>query len=990
MSSRSWLDHIPRTPHNELFLAADYASTPLGPHALWGPALRLYASMVFADSRGAGVYWGPQRIAFYNETFAVVCQGAHPFLMGHAFDDAFPELAASMQPLFDRAYSTGQTMDVDNMPLFVNRNGFLEETYFIGQFIPIRGDGGEVEGLYNTVVESTAERLSERRRRVIDLIAAIPPLTVEETLQAFTQALRTNPYDITAAALYSYIEGAEENQPSLRLRGSIGIPQDHGSFPKQARLESSQDALMPFLREAKKSGKPVVLSTRENGPFGIKDHVGGIEWCGFPEGSISVVVSPLIVGNNVLGFYIQGTNPRRPFDDATRMSIADLVLNMETKWISSVSKQDLEQRQRILEERAGDSERQLRHLAQSAPVGMVKVGIDATIQWANDQFYDITGHDRSKPDLSAFRLILAEDQRDVSSRWLEQLIAGDAPRRVQEHRLARSWQPPVVEEEGTELVSAWILVECFPVVEAGQVKHLLGYITDISHQKWAENIQSANATAAKLAKKRQEEFIDVVCHEARNPLSAIIQLADGIATSVSTEGRNSGVSWRDLVVENANAASIILACAGHQKRVIDDVLMLSRLDSNMLPIRPVIDQPSEIIASAVRMLEGETKMNGSKMTVMEANYTDGPPPNYVLVDSSRLIQILINFLSNSLKFSAKEAVKGITITHGAQKTRPLGVKTKYGSLCWVPSEHTESTNKALGEANQGEDQLYLTFLVEDTGVGIPPDQLTRLFKRFSQTSSRSHVSYGGSGLGLYICRELIEKQGGRVGVASRHGEGTAFAFYIESRIAAKPCQSIGGMTTWALESDVPMNHEASTLPDPLPEETDERLRRTPIRRKSAVSLERPGSHILLAEDNLINQRVLAKQLRAKGCTVTVANHGEEALQILEKSERWSKGNNAVRLDAARAPTVRVDIILMDIEMPVMDGLQCAARIRQLERDGSLESSTPILALTANAREEQKHSALVAGMDDVLSKPVTVAEVLDKIQVVMSRICNMPN
>lgn len=116
----TWTDCIPKTEHNALFLDYDFATNPLGPKSEWSPVLRAYVTMIFADSRGACLYWGPDRIAIYNEGFAVSCEGAHPFLMGHGFAEAFPELSANIDPVFQHASTTGQAVNVDNIQLFVN------------------------------------------------------------------------------------------------------------------------------------------------------------------------------------------------------------------------------------------------------------------------------------------------------------------------------------------------------------------------------------------------------------------------------------------------------------------------------------------------------------------------------------------------------------------------------------------------------------------------------------------------------------------------------------------------------------------------------------------------------------------------------------------------------------------------------------------------------------------------------------------------------
>lgn len=979
--SNAWLDSIPRTEHNSLFLDADYGQTTLGPKEQWGPALRLYTSMVFADSRGAGVYWGPDKICFYNEGFAVCCGQAHPFLMGRGFYEAFPELEDLMRPVFENAAAVGRTVDVNDMLLFPERNGFVEETYFIGQFIPLRGDSGEIQGLYNTVVESTAARLHERRRRVLDLIAALPLLPVGDTLAACVEALQSNPHDITAAMLYAYEETAEETSTNLRLRGSVGIPERHHSAPRAARLETSQDGLVPYFRKAKLMWKPLVLSTMDNSLQALGGLLDGVEWRGYGEPSRDLVISPLAVGDTLLGFYVQGINPRRPYDETYRTSVADLTMQLQAKWMTSISKEEVERRQQVLESRASKSENRLRELAKSAPVGMVRIGPDADIQWANEQFYDITGLDPSEPDMAAFELVLAEEERGPTLTLLGELLSG-APRVTREIRLRRTWTPPCEENTDPQTASAWLLATYCPVEEEGEVKHLLGYVTDISPQKWAESIQTLNAAAATLAKRRQEDFIDLTCHEMRNPLSAIFQLADGIAQSVPTGPIDSPNSWRDIARDSAAAASTILACAAHQKRVVDDVLMLSQLDSHMLSINPVADQPSRVVAAAVQMFDGEVRMNGTEFTVARHQSAD-PRLEYVLVDSSRLTQVLINLISNAIKFQSSGAVRKISVTYGAQTARPSELQTPFGPLRWVRPVAPERKDSGLRNLRDREKSIYLHFTIQDTGPGMSPDQMGRLFKRFSQATSKSHVSYGGSGLGLFICRELVEKQGGRVGVASELGRGSSFAFYIESRAAEAPAPKPDRTCTPPAGAASPLEGtNGLTTADTLGGQMTHG-QALPLMLKGipgdAAPPQSQNLHVLLVEDNQVNQRVLAKQLRLRNCTVAVANDGAEALQILKNSDGWRNESDNGTSPRDRDTSIKVDIVLIDVEMPVMNGLQCARHIRELESERLRDNKLPIIALTANARQGQKDRAIAAGMDAVLSKPVTVTEVLTKLR-----------
>ena len=980
--SGSWTDIIPRTEHNTLFLDADYSHTTLGPKESWGTALQLYASMVFADSRGAGVYWGPNKTCFYNDKFAPCLGRMHPSHMGQGLYETFPEVGASLEPAFQKAVAIGQTVDVDNILLFMERNGYVEETYFVGQYIPLRGDSGAIEGLYNTVFETTAQKLHERRRPVIDLITSIPPLSTEETLRSFMEALKTNPLDIPAAVLYSYDETADEGSLNLRLQGSIGVPADHASTPLEACVESD-GGLFELFRKVKITGKPFVLSRSEEDCAKYLKLFDGLEWGGYGEPSRDVVVTPLAVGDHVLGFFVHGTNPRRPYDEASVAFLIDLKTQLETKWIASLSREATERRQHILEQRASVSERRLRNLAQSAPVGMIQIGTDAKFEWANDQFYDITGLDRSKVDMADFRNILADDERATSLASLERLLSGSTPRVTQEHRLARLSDPPVEEDEDVVQASAWILSTFLPVMESGRVTCLLGYIMDISHQKWAEGVQSRNAAAARLAKRRQEEFIDVTCHEMRNPLSAITQLADGIASSV-----NGGMgSWQTTAEAAVTAASTILTCAAHQKRVIDDVLTLSRLDFELLSINPVPYQPSKAIEFAIRMFDAEVKMKGTEISARRDWSVKNVTMDYALIDPSRLQQILINLISNAIKFVASEHIRKITVTYGATTSVPPHLPTSVGEIIWNDVENIDSPLTA--DSAEQQPKLYLYFIVQDTGPGIRADQVKKLFKRFSQAGSRSHVSYGGSGLGLYISRQLVEKQGGKVGVASKEGNGTAFAFYITSRLAhsqsATPSSTQSDRAVAEANMQVEPEEFIPVVEALAPQTRQSEEMSLPIRierplASTGTAEPKKGIHILLVEDNLINQRVLAQQLRARECTVTVANHGQEALDLLEQAGCWDSPSTS---PDGRTAAVRIDVVLMDVEMPVMDGLQCTKRIRELEIKEARARKLPIIAVTANVRQEHQDTVFAAGMDDFLPKPVTISEVLKRIEEVMT-------
>ncbi|KAK5737809.1 hypothetical protein LTR17_006457 [Elasticomyces elasticus] len=965
-SSRAprWTDFLPKSEHTELFLHADYDSTTLGPISAWGPALRSYTSMVFADSRPAIVYWGPDKVAFYNEKAVDTLQEAHPSLMARSFYEVFSELGPSMRPVFDQAASTGQSVEVDNILLFVQRNGYMEETNFIGSFVPIRGDDFAVEGFYNTYKESTAEVLHARRRQVLDQIAAAAPRPVDETLAGFFDALRTNPHDITAALLYSYDELASEGAANLKLCGNIGFTVGHDNAALEAHLETGQNGFQPWFRRVRSTGEACVLRPEDDKCRSLFD---AVSWC----------------GGTLLGFYVQGINPRRPYDEAMRSSIADIVRQMEVKWINARATEQAQLRERLLEQRATVSENRLRHMAQNAPLGMMQMGRDHCIRFANQQYYDILGMDSTMPNVSGILEALAPDEQEHCLRVTKQLMEG-GPRIVEEFRLKRPWTPPGAPDNREH--SAWILGVCFPVIEDNEVEVVMIYVLDISHQKWAEDVQMRNAAAARLAKQRQEEFIDVTSHEMRNPLGAITQLADGISRSLLANLTDEPHFWRGIAQESASAADTILACAAHLKRVVDDVLILSRLEGNMLSICPIVAQPAKVVSDTIKMFSGEARLIDASLSASRADAYGVWTTDWALIDTSRLTQILINLVSNAIKFTASRPTRQITMLYGQSTQRHQRLQTPFGELEWLPTKMSTVTNVSLRDLSASQERLYLYFVIQDTGPGLTSDQMGGLFQRFAQASSRTHVDYGGTGLGLFICRELAEKQGGGVGVASCHGEGAAFGFYIESRAATAevPQHILAEVSKLDLEASPAIT--ANAVPQlahanggPLTILSNGSIRLPTVLNPSETY------HILLVEDNLINQRVLAKQLRMAKCQVTVANNGVEALELLERATCWQQTPSQHLQSGGHSDhALDVQIVLMDVEMPIMDGLQCSRQIRVLESTGQITRHLPIIATTANVRQEQKDIALAAGVDSVLSKPFTVAEVLAQVKLALTR------
>jgi signal transduction histidine kinase len=218
-------------------------------------------------------------------------------------------------------------------------------------------------------------------------------------------------------------------------------------------------------------------------------------------------------------------------------------------------------------------------------------------------------------------------------------------------RLKKKFHPPPSIFNTPDLEHTWIHGTVIPNSENGVTKGLFGCITDISQFKWAEIVQARAAEAAQKAKRLQEEFIDFTSHEMRNPLSAITQCADGICSAVeeykvaSKVGDGVGQA-REVLQDTAEAARTILLCASHQKRIIDDILTLSKLDSMLLSITPVAVQPSAVALSALKMFEADFLSNDIHVETMSEVLQDSVEFDWVYCDPTRLTQIFVNLLTN--------------------------------------------------------------------------------------------------------------------------------------------------------------------------------------------------------------------------------------------------------------------------------------------------------------------------------------------------------
>jgi PAS domain S-box-containing protein len=393
---------------------------------------------------------------------------------------------------------------------------------------------------------------------------------------------------------------------------------------------------------------------------------------------------------------------------------------------------------------------------------------------------------------------------------------------------------------------------------------LLATSRDITERKRLELDIAKALELAETASAAKSDFLANMTHELRTPLTAIIGFAEVLRRS------------RDLSKTAARQVGHILDASNTLLSVVNDVLDFSRLEAGGLELDPAPFDPAAMASSCAALVEERAVAKG---LVIKVKTSKGLRP--MDLDGPRLSQVLLNFLSNAVKFTA----------HG-------------------------SITVALNQKVEG-DAAVLRGEVIDTGIGIAPEHLDNIFDRFSQADAAVSRRFGGTGLGLAISRRIVERMDGTIGVDSAEGQGSTFWFEVRGPLA---------------ELNAPEEHAVPLLDGEA------------------------GVRLLLVEDNAVNRELIKIMLEPFGVDVETANDGVAGVEAMRQGQ--------------------FDLVLMDVQMPVMDGLTATREIRAME--GARGAATPIVAMTANVLPEQIANCLAAGMDDHLGKPINPAKLLETV------------
>ena len=402
---------------------------------------------------------------------------------------------------------------------------------------------------------------------------------------------------------------------------------------------------------------------------------------------------------------------------------------------------------------------------------------------------------------------------------------------------------------------------------------------------------------AKHANEMKSEFLANMSHEIRTPMNGIIGMVEMLAeTKLSAEQQE--------YVDNIKVSN------EHLLAIINGILDLSKVESGKMTIDSIPMNISSLCNEVVSLFAVKARQRG---LTLDYHYTEALSP-YIKGDPVRIKQIMVNLVNNAIKFTREGGRVTIDVKH--MENNPC--EDKYGnhkSICSHELQVEQASHYNTDDSGSVNHQdMTLCIEVTDTGVGIKPESLEAIFDAYDQANKSTHRLYGGTGLGLSVCKSLVELMGGYIEVDSAVGIGTTFTVLLPL-----PPIDEAHYDNWQDSNDFGMTEPSHEL----------------------------IGHILLVEDDSVNAMIAKKALNNSGHTVTHVTDGQQAIEVFALNPE------------------QYDVILMDHHMPIMDGVQATIKLHELYDPQALP---PIIALTANAMDGERKKYLDVGMQDYCTKP----------------------
>ena len=530
-----------------------------------------------------------------------------------------------------------------------------------------------------------------------------------------------------------------------------------------------------------------------------------------------------------------------------------------------------------------DIEGNFQTIFEHAGIGMAVIGINGKIIHSNRAYGAIIGYTAEELQHQKFTYRIHGDDMAVHLALTQELTSGKEE--------SVNFESRYLHKQG---YTVWVKLTLSAVRNPlGEPLFTIVTAQDITQEKKQhQELAAASHEVVKLeaANSAKTRFISSMSHELRTPLNSILGFSQIMAQDIS------------LTPKQQEYLGIINTSGEYLLNLINDILSISKIETGQASLYETEFDFYDFLNRLEQLLKLKAYSQG-----LQLNFERGSNvPQYIKADEGKLRQILLNLLGNALKFTNRGKVTLEVNTQDAQSS----------------------------------DSPVLTFAVKDTGEGIAPEELDKLFKPFVQTET-GNQSQSGTGLGLTISRELIHLMGGEITVKSSR-EGVA-------------SELIGDQVTVKLESPYQGTTFAFEIPVSLGEKIGEKKEDSINSNRVNVATNPPSKYrILVAEDVAVNRKLLLKMMEPLGLEVREAKNGQEAVDI------W--------LDW------QPHLIWMDMQMPVMDGYEATKKIKQSPQG----QGTVIIALTASTWEEKREGILAAGCDDFLSKPFEEKVLMDKI------------
>jgi len=509
-----------------------------------------------------------------------------------------------------------------------------------------------------------------------------------------------------------------------------------------------------------------------------------------------------------------------------------------------------------------ESEAELRKLSRAvdqSPASVVITDKDGRIQYVNKTFTEVTGYEIDD--------VLGKNPSVLQSGITKREVYAELWDTISE---GLTWRGEFLNKKKNGEIF-WEAASISPILnEKGKIISFVAVKEDVTERKIMERELKVARDKAESATVAKSEFLANMSHEIRTPMNAIIGMSHlALKTKLSPK-------QRDFITKISIAGQNLLS-------IINEILDFSKIEAGKLTLENVEFDLNDVITNLSNIIVMKAQNKGLEVA-FDIDSTIG---NHLIGDPLRLGQVLLNLSNNAVKFT----------------------------------ESGEIIIRVEKIFNRYEIQR-LKFSIVDTGIGLTAEQIGKLFESFQQADASTTRKYGGTGLGLVICKNIVEMMGGTIAVESEFHKGSTFHFTIDFKIP--------------IESDTP---EASGLDVP------------DILNKMPVGFDEiRGASILLVEDNEINRQVAQEILEAEGFYINIAVNGQDAVdQMVHKQNHY-------------------DVILMDLQMPVLDGYEATRIIREAMQI----ETVPIIAMTADAMAGTKKRIIEYGMNDFVSKPFDVS------------------